>query len=288
MDMNDQFQSYLTKYFSQEASLKLQDSRPESHYQFGFTPSKIEKARNNRQVIDNLSSENKPVSYQSVHDLKERFFHHTPHSEFRKHQVVPQGFKDWEEEMDRFSGALLDTVETVSRMLCLGLGLQEDVFVDMMKNAPHLMAPTGADLGPLQEHAILAGFHSDLNFLTIHGASRFPGLTLWTREGRKLAAKVPPGCLLLQAGQMLEALTGGRIQAGYHEVTVNKETLRRREEVEREGGSLWRVSSTCFAHLRSDVVLEDLLDTLSGQEKILVGDHVMRELEAISLCVTKD
>jgi hypothetical protein len=39
---------------------------------------------------------------------------------------------------------------------------------------------------------------ADLNFLTIHGKSRFPGLFVWSREGKKLNVKVPHGCLLLQ------------------------------------------------------------------------------------------
>lgn len=31
---------------------------------------------------------------------------------------------------------------------------------------------------------VLAGFHYDLNLLTIHGKSRFPGLSVWLRDGR--------------------------------------------------------------------------------------------------------
>ena len=38
---------------------------------------------------------------------------------------------------------------------------------------PHLLAPTGSDLAKYTEvNTIFAGWHTDLNFLTIHGASR--------------------------------------------------------------------------------------------------------------------
>ena len=48
---------------------------------------------------------------------------------------------------------------------------------------------------PLQ---VFAGYHYDLNFLTIHGKARFPGLHVWLRDGRRVPVKVPDGCLLLQ------------------------------------------------------------------------------------------
>ena len=69
---------------------------------------------------------------------------------------------------------------------------------------PHLLAPTGSDLS---RHGrlgtVLAGYHYDFNFLTIHGQSRFPGLAIWTRDGIKIPVTVPNGCLLLQAGKQV-------------------------------------------------------------------------------------
>ncbi len=63
-----------------------------------------------------------------------------------------------------------------------------------------------------------AGYHYDLNFLTIHGKSRFPGLFVWLRNGRRVAVKIPAGCLFIQAGKQLEWLTSGFVKAGMHEV----------------------------------------------------------------------
>ena len=49
---------------------------------------------------------------------------------------------------------------------------------------PHLLAPTGSDLtGELAcEGRVFAGWHYDLNFLTLHGRSRYPGLFV-VRQG---------------------------------------------------------------------------------------------------------
>jgi isopenicillin N synthase-like dioxygenase len=124
-------------------------------------------------------------------------------------------------------------------------------------NSPHLLAPTASDLTKYgAKDTILAGFHTDLNFLTIHGRSRYPGLNIWARNtGARIPVKIPPGnYLLVQAGKQIEYITGGLIKAGYHEVVVNERTL---EAVEARKARfpdrpLIRISSTLFWHLNSD------------------------------------
>ena len=54
---------------------------------------------------------------------------------------------------------------------------------------------------------VLAGYHYDLNFLTIHGKSRFPGLFVWLADGRRMPVKVPPGHLIVQVGLGLRRFT---------------------------------------------------------------------------------
>ena len=95
--------------------------------------------------------------------------------------------------------------------------------------SPHLLAPTASDLVKYNEKdTILAGFHTDLNFLTIHGRSRYPGLHIWARNtGQRILVRFPPTgrYLLVQAGKQLEHLSGGLVKAGYHEVVVNESTV---------------------------------------------------------------
>ena len=54
------------------------------------------------------------------------------------------------------------------------------------KCRPHILAPTASDLAKYgKKDTILAGFHTDLNFLIIHGRSRYPGLNIWARNSGK-------------------------------------------------------------------------------------------------------
>lgn len=77
------------------------------------------------------------------------------------------------------------------------MNLSKNIFKDKMILGPHLLSPTGSDLTKNSKGTVFAGVHYDLNFLTIHGKSRFPGLFIWLNTGEKLAVKVPEGCLLI-------------------------------------------------------------------------------------------
>lgn len=69
---------------------------------------------------------------------------------------------------------------------------------------PHLLAPTGSDLGRHgEEGTVFAAYHYDINFLTIHYKSKFPGLFIWLRNGERVEVNVPDGCLLIQAGKQV-------------------------------------------------------------------------------------
>jgi hypothetical protein len=73
--------------------------------------------------------------------------------------------------------------------------------------SPHLLAPTASDLEKYgTKNTILAGFHTDLNFLTIHGRSRYPGLNIWARNtGKRIPVVFPKEgkYLLVQASQFI-------------------------------------------------------------------------------------
>lgn len=170
------------------------------------------------------------------------------------------------------------SVEDLTEMACLGLGLPRQYFRDAGRYGPHILAPTSSDLVKYgKKDTILAGFHTDLNFLTIHGRSRYPGLHVWARNtGKKIPVKMPPGnYLLVQAGKQLEHLSGGLVKAGFHEVVVNDATLqamerRRREAPERP---LIRISSTFFWHLASDIELKPLPE-LVKKTQAFAGEDV--------------
>lgn len=316
-EANETFLSMMERYFAQSDGAT--DARPDLHYQVGVTPDHVEQAREQcalmKELPDAPLSECPPVP-----DAKWRFFWRigsrpevSKFPDLNAPAVVPEAFQDeWEPTMDAWGEKLVATAETVAEMAALGFGLSRDAFAAKMKAAPHLLAPTGSDLAglgsapaeaaapaekkprmkgqPVSQGTVLAGFHYDLNFLSVHGKSRFPGLTVWTRDGRKTAPQIPPGHLLLQAGKQFEYLTGGHVLAGFHEVVAHDRVAAAAREAAAAGRSTWRVSSTCFAHIASDEVLQPVpgssFDTDAARAifpPVLTGDQVQAELVAIKL-----
>ncbi|KAI9512496.1 Clavaminate synthase-like protein [Russula earlei] len=273
-------------------------------------------------VIARLEPDQRPLDI-SAHqpDPKCRFFwrmgdmppYKTQFPALNASNVVPQAesLKDrWPSIMGKWGSAMKSAVEGVAQMAAVGLGLPRETFTDAGRYGPHLLAPTASDLVKYdKKDIILAGFHTDLNFLTIHGRSRYPGLHIWARNtGKRILVQFPPTgrYLLVQAGKQLEHLSGGLIKAGYHEVVVNEATIAtiQRRKVEYPDRPLIRISSTFFWHLSSDYdlapipslakrssdtnvqnkgrgLLEDSEDPI--YEPMKVGQQVQDELKHIEL-----
>jgi isopenicillin N synthase-like dioxygenase len=234
-------------------------------------------------------------------DCKWRFFwrmgERPPETEFDELNaapVVPKSMPEWSTVMNTWGGKLLQAVLNVAEMAAEGFGLPQDAFTSRMKYGPHLLAPTATDFNKFGTlGTICAGFHVDLNLFTIHGRSRYPGLYVWTREGKKVLVRVPEGCLLVQAGLQAEYLTGGHVLAGFHEVVVMDETLKAIERAKARGRPVWRISSTLFSHIASDQTLHPLgpfanPDADAAYPPIKAGAQVKRELDAIALSAPTD
>ncbi|KAI9095775.1 hypothetical protein DFS34DRAFT_162159 [Phlyctochytrium arcticum] len=294
------FLDTMEDYFAQSHEAKLPDARPELGYQVGVTPENTEKPRCGRdeacnELVKLMSPENQPLPYDGT-DPKWRFFwrigetpKETQFNRLNAEAVHPAAFPQWETVMNTWGGLMHTAVQVLAEMLAVGFNLPKNTFVDLAKYGPHLLAPTGSDLERYGKvGTVLAGFHTDLNLLTIHGKSRFPGLHIWTRSGKKLLAKIPDGCLLVQAGKQLEYLTGGTVRAGFHEVVVVEDTLKAMERQKLANRPLWRISSTLFFHVASDNTLKPLAHFATEEAKaqypdILTGKQVQAELGFISL-----
>ncbi|KAK4689858.1 hypothetical protein P7C73_g231, partial [Tremellales sp. Uapishka_1] len=308
---NERFLNLFEDYFSRPNDELQKDERPELGYQVGVTLENTEKPKCSSdgeclKIIQDLEEDQRPLDL-SGHgaDPKCRFFHrmaeHYPYKSafpsFNAPNVTPEGMVDWEERVNEWGYFMKQAVEGLTRMLAVGLGINEMTFVDAGRYGSHLLAPTATNLmkyGKLNE--IYAGFHTDLNFLTIHGQSRYPGLHIWARNsGKRIAAKVPDGHLLVQAGKQLEWMTGGLIKAGFHEVVCTEGTLSamQRRRSEHPDRPLIRISSTFFWHLTPDHHLSSLpklrreaIERFGPQAEygeMLVGDQVRRELGLIAL-----
>ena len=95
--------------------------------------------------------------------------------------VIPTAFPQWGSVMDSWGGKLLDAAVSVAELAAVGFGLPRDAFSSRMARGPHLLAPTASDFSRFGgEGTVLAGYHYDLNFITAHGRSRYPGLFVCT------------------------------------------------------------------------------------------------------------
>ncbi|KAI0274981.1 Clavaminate synthase-like protein [Gloeopeniophorella convolvens] len=334
-DDNATFLDLLEDYFDQPVLDLQKDERPELGYQVGVTLENTEKPKCAvdepcLRVISRLEPDQRPLDIMGHHpDPKCRFFwrmgevppYKTQYPGLNAPSVVPQAesLRDrWAPVMDKWGSAMKSAVEDLAQMAALGLGLSRETFTDagdmgklLVRLEPHLLAPTASDLVKYdKKDTILAGFHTDLNFLTIHGRSRYPGLHIWARNtGKRIPVRFPPTgrYLLVQAGKQLEHLSGGLIKAGYHEVVVNDSTVEtiQRRRTEFPDRPLIRISSTFFWHLSSDydlapipslakravdaklqganvgTTIDDSEDT--AYEPMKVGQQVQNELRHIAL-----
>ncbi|GAA5898572.1 uncharacterized protein JCM6883_003357 [Sporobolomyces salmoneus] len=293
-EANSRFLDLMEDYFDQPQEALEKDLRPEVHYQVGATLENTEKPKCHshaacQAIIASLDPQERPLDLAGGKaDPKCRFFHRmgkTPPStafpSLGMTNLVPEAFPNWIEQMEEWGNQIKTAVEGVTEALSVGLGLERDTLTKAAEFGSHLLAPTATDLKKYgKEGEIFAGFHTDLNFLTIHGRSRYPGLNIWARNsGKRLEVKLPPGCLLVQAGKQLEHLTAGLILAGYHEVICSSATMaaleRRRSDPSTSSRPEIRISSTFFYHLSNDYSLrpKDFIENVKGSE-------VVRELKA--------
>jgi isopenicillin N synthase-like dioxygenase len=152
-------------------------------------------------MLDQFTPENMPLSkFPPELDAKWRFFWAIGErpkevaEEFPR--VIPSEFPEWETKMNKWGDMMITAQFTCAEMIALGMGLEKETFSSKMVGGPHLLAPTGSDLEKYEVGTSFAGFHYDLNFLTIHGKSRYPGLYVWLRNNKKVPVKIPQGCLL--------------------------------------------------------------------------------------------
>ncbi|KAG6868880.1 hypothetical protein C0993_008628 [Termitomyces sp. T159_Od127] len=314
---NTTFLDLLEDYFAQPIAELKKDERPDLSYQIGVTLENTEKPKCAvdepcLRIIAKLDPAERPLDITAhAPDPKCRFFwrmgekapYETQFPGLNASNVIPQGEilrERWSPTMQQWGCSMKSAVTNLAEMAAMGLGLPAETFTDAGRYGPHLLAPTASDLVKYgKKDTILAGFHTDLNFLTIHGRSRYPGLHIWARNtGKRIAVKIPEGnYLLVQAGKQLEHITGGLIKAGFHEVVVNEKTLSTIEtrKVQYPQRPLIRISSTFFWHLNSDFDLSPIPQlaaraqvireeqTRLGQEEVYtvykpmkVGHHVQK------------
>jgi hypothetical protein len=302
------FTEMMVEYFAQPKEAIDRDIRP-PWFQVGVNPGGEEVPLDYGKIFERLPPSDMPHMLERnqdgtfVGDPKRRFFRRmgprpaeTQFQEQNDADVIPAAFGNmWARIYDGWGDQQLVAYLTALAMLEMAWKLAPGTLTDLAEVAPHLMACNGVDLN---EHGhkgkVFNGVHTDLNAISVHGPANFPGLRIWTRDWTSMTVSVPPGYLLVQAGQMLTRLTGGKALAGFHEVACLQETL---DAMDRARGHrrLIRVSSSFFGHFASDrllYVLPQFLDDYTGDERervltmfppILAGNHVRHELGLLAI-----
>ena len=214
--MEEYFESRGQKYYNNQYDLR--DFYPEYNFQTGACPDMLLIMKDHSDVIQTYTADNKPgTAYPPKPDAKWRFLwrvgervDNSKHYSVDPPVHIPEDFPQWKPVMDNVGNLLLNGVYTVSEMLALGLGLEKNLFRGMLEGGPQVLAPNGSDLSRYEVGTPLSGFHYgrifyiiydiiiDLNFLTIHGRNRYPGLFIWLKNGEKKRVSIPEGHLLLQ------------------------------------------------------------------------------------------
>jgi isopenicillin N synthase-like dioxygenase len=106
--------------------------------------------------------------------------------------------------------------------------------------------------------------HEDINLITMLPASTEPGLEIMTRDGEWIPIDNPPEAIIVNAGDMLQMHTGGRIRSATHRV-VNLPGR--------------RFSIPHFVHPRSEVVLQE-------NPRVTAGEYLYQRLVEIGVIKT--
>jgi isopenicillin N synthase-like dioxygenase len=191
-----------------------------------------------------------------VHDLKE--FWHVGRSLPEGHplaatmapNVWPAELPGFRETMEEIYAAFEQAGDRVLRAIALHLGLPEDFFVATVEDGNSVMRllrypplPEG-----VQEGAVRAAAHEDINTITLLLGAEEAGLELLTRKGEWLPIDPPPGALVVNIGDMLDRLTNSHLRSTTHRVVNPSGEAARRS----------RYSMPFFLHFRPDFLIEPL------------------------------
>ena len=157
----------------------------------------------------------------------------------------PEGFH---EVLAALYAAFDDLGRDLLEAVAIGLELPRTWFADktalgdsILRLAHYPPVAPGSD-------GVRAGAHEDINVITLLLGAEEAGLEILTRQGKWLAVNPPPGCLVVNVGDMLQRLTNHVLPSTTHRV-VNPPP---------ERAGVARLSTPFFLHFQPDFEIRTL------------------------------
>tara|TARA_B100000508_G_scaffold141093_1_gene146507 strand:- start:5657 stop:6625 length:969 start_codon:yes stop_codon:yes gene_type:complete len=173
-----------------------------------------------------------------------------------------------------------DTGRHLLRAIAIHLGLEETYFNDKIHNGNSILRPIHYPpiTGEIEDGAVRAGEHEDINLITLLVGASADGLQVLNKQNEWVSVTEIQDHIVVNVGDMLQRLTNNKLKSTTHRV-VNppKELL---------GTS--RYSVPFFLHPRSDMRLDCLESCIDEEhpklyEDITAGEYLMERLREIGL-----
>jgi isopenicillin N synthase-like dioxygenase len=219
------------------------------------------------------------------HDLKE-FWHMgrdlPPGHRFRAtmaDNVWPAEIPAFKHDVSWFYNALDAMGGKVLEAIATYLKLDRDFFKPTVENGNSVLRLLHYPPIPIDATGVRAGAHGDINTITLLMGAEEGGLELQDRNGDWLPINPPPGCIVVNIGDMLERLTNHVLPSTIHRVQ-NPPPERRH---------IPRYSTPFFLHFASDYEIKTLPGCITPEnpdrypESITADEFLQQRLREIKL-----
>ncbi|GHB03764.1 oxidoreductase [Algimonas arctica] len=248
-------------FFALPVETKTQYAMPEHHFQRGYSPFGTESAKD-----------------QDAPDLKE--FWHVGRDTIPNIPPTPPVTEN--PAFDTAGHALFDAMDDFARTLMVSIGdtldMTPDAMGEALENGNSILRLLHYPPMPKREGpSVRAAEHEDINLLTLLLGAEEAGLQVKHRTGVWLSIDAPVGAVVVNAGDMLDRLTGGVIPSTTHRV-VNPSADRAPHS---------RYSMPYFLHPANDFVLDALPSCLelggTAKTPITARNYLDERLREIGL-----
>ncbi len=219
------------------------------------------------------------------HDLKEFWHMGRDLPEGHRHRAVmadnvwPSETPDFQEKIAWLYGALDRMGGKVLQAIAAYLDLPRHQFDDAIRYGNSVLRLLHYPPIPADATGVRAGAHGDINAITLLLGAEEGGLEVLDRDGQWLPINPPPGCLVVNIGDMLERATNNVLPSTVHRV-VNPPQERR---------GFARYSTPFFLHFEPDYLVETLPGCATAEnpdrypEPITANDFLQQRLREIKL-----